>query len=165
MFLSQKRKLISPDSKSHLTPGLEKILEIIVHKCVCTQRRLADAMQKKSQQLSVTGKKVALITFCFIGIAVSIYAFTEDIFDKSNRAHFKISPIAISKNVLEENDRTSNILFDSEFNKIEQFKKYIDSLSNSISGQKIKDSILKFRPFFMDSINQFENLYLNKTDK
>jgi hypothetical protein len=165
MFLSQKRKSISPDSKSHLTPGLEKILEIIVHKCVCTQRRLADAMQKKSQQLSVTGKKVALITFCFIGIAASIYAFTEDIFDKSNRAHFKISPIAISKNVLEENDRTSNILFDSEFNKIEQFKKYIDSLSNSISGQKIKDSILKFRPLIMDSINQFEKLYLNKTDK
>jgi hypothetical protein len=164
MFLSKKRKSISPD-KSYLTPSLEKFLEIIAHKCVRTQRRLADAMQKKSQQLSVTGKKVALITFCFIGIAVSIYAFTEDIFDKSNRAHFKISPIAISKNVLEENDRTSNILFDSEFNKIEQFKKYIDSLSNSISGQKIKDSILKFRPFLMDSINQFENLYLNNTDK
>jgi hypothetical protein len=164
MFLSKKRKSISPD-KSYLTPGLEKFLEIIAHKCVRTQRRLADAMQKKSQRLSVTGKKVALITFCFIGIAASIYALTEDIFDKSNRAHFKISPTDISKNVLEENDRTSNILFDSEFNKIEQFKKYIDSLSNSISGQKIKDSILKFRPFLMDSINQFENLYLNKTDK
>jgi hypothetical protein len=164
MFLSKKRKSISPD-KSYLTPSLEKFLEIIAHKCVRTQRRLADAMQKKSQRLSVTGKKVALITFCFIGIAASIYALTEDIFDKSNRAHFKIYPISISKNVVEENDRTSNMLFDSEFNKIEQFKKYIDSLSNSISGQKIKDSILKFRPFLMDSIKQFENLYLNKTDK
>lgn len=159
MFLSKKRKLISSESDTQQIPGLQKPLEIIAHKCIRTQSRVATAMQKGSEHLSVTGKKLALITFCFIGIAASIYAFTESIFYKKNSNHFLVSPIPIPKNALEKDDRTSDILSVTEFNQIENFQKYIDSLSKSISGQKIKDSILKFRPLLMDSIHQLEKLY------
>lgn len=159
MFLSKKIKPISSEMDTPQIPVLQKLLVIIAHKCIRTQSRVATAMQKGSEHLSVTGKKLALITFCFIGVAASIYAFTENIFYKKNSNHFLISPIAISKNALQKDNTSVGILSVTEFNKIENFKKYIDSLSKSISGQKVKDSILKFRPLLMDSINQLEKLY------
>jgi len=159
MFLSKKRKSISSEMDTSQIPGLQKLLEIIAHKCIHTQSRVATTMQKGSEHLSATGKKLALITFCFIGVAASIYAFTENIFYEKNSNHFLISPIAISKNALEKDNRTSDVLSVREFNQIENFKKYIDSLSKSISGQRIKDSILKLRPLLIDSINELEKLY------
>lgn len=159
MFLSKKRKSISLERGTRPIPNLQELLEIIVHKCIRTQCKLADAMQKGSEHLSVTGKKLALISFCIIGVTASIYAFAENFFSKIHPTHFSVSSIATSKKTFEINDRTADILSDSEFNKIENFKKYIDSLSNSISGQKVKDSILKFRPLLMDSISQLEKLY------
>jgi len=159
MFLSKKRKSISSEMNISQITGLQKLVEIIAHKCIHTQSRVAASMLKGSEHLSVTGKKLALLTFCFIGVAASIYAFAQNIFYKKKSTHLLLSPISITKHVFEKDNRTSNILPENELNKIENFQKYIDSLSKSVSGQKVKDSILKFRPLLMDSINQLEKLY------
>jgi hypothetical protein len=159
MLSSKKTKPFSFGADAEEKPGLEKVFEIIVKKSIRTQKRLANALQKTSESLSVTGKKFALIIFCFIGIAASIYAFAENIFYKKKLTHLLVSPISISKDVFENDNRTSDILPETELIKIENFQKYIDSLSKSVSGQKVKDSILKFRPLLMDSINQLEKLY------
>jgi hypothetical protein len=159
MFLSKKRKSVSSENDIHQLLGLQKLFEMIAPKCIGIQNRVAAAMQKGSEHLSVTGKKVALMTFCFISVAASIYAFSENIFYKKKSTHLLLSPISITKHVFEKDNRTSDILPETELNKIENFQKYIDSLSKSVSGQKVKDSILKFRPLLMDSINQLEKLY------
>jgi hypothetical protein len=160
MFLSKKRKSISSEAPDTLEKsGLQKLLEIVSHKCIRLQSRVAAAMQKGSEHLSVTGKKLALIIFCLIGIAASVYVFTVNILYKKDLRHIPVSLMTIPKNVFENDNKTFETLPTVEYNKIETFTKYIDSLSNSISGQKVKDSILKFRPFLMDSIRQIETLY------
>jgi len=159
MFLSKKRKVIPSEAQTGTLSGVERIAQLIAQKFMRVQRKLSDEMQKKAEHLSVTGKKMCLIIFSLIGIGISIYIITGNIFYKSTLPHFFLSPIPISKHVLENANRNSVIIPKAEFNKIENFKKYIDSLSKSTSGINIKDSILKSRPLLMDSVNQLVELY------
>lgn len=161
MFLvSKKRKSFSPEVADKGISGQEKLVQQIVYTCIRTQDRLANAMQKESEHLSATGKKLALIMFCFIGVCSSIYLITVNIFYKNNSSDLLIISIPLPKHVFENDENRNHVIIsETEFKKIENFKKYMDSLSKSISGDKIKDSILKFRPLLMDSVMQLEKLY------
>lgn len=159
MFLSKKQKMVPSGTQTERTLGLELIAQLIVQKFTRAQRKLSEEMQKEVENLSVAGKKMFLILFCLIGIGVSIYVIAENILYKNTLPRALLSPIPISNDVFENVNRNSVIIPKTEFNKIENFKKYIDSLSKSTSGNRIKDSILKFRPLLMDSVNQFVELY------
>lgn len=159
MLLFKKRKTFASPVNILGTSGVESTLQLITQKCVQVQTRLADAMQKESERLSAAGKKLALAIYCIISISLSIYLITENFFYKINSRHILFSPISVSKHVFENDVINSVLLPDSEYNKIQLFTKYIDSLSRSISGERIKDSILKFRPFLMDSIHEIERIY------
>jgi len=159
MLLTKKIKSIYSERPSEQIPSLQKLCNLVADKCFEEQKRMADVMQKGSEHLSITGKKFVLMIFCFVGIGASIYASTENIFFKKHPFHLTNSSIALSKNALEKGFKTSDFLSETEFDKIQNFKNYIDSLSKSTAGKKIKDSILKNRPLLMDSINQLEKLF------
>ena len=159
MFLSKKRKVIPSEAQAGNPSGVERIAQLIAQKSTRIQRKLSNKMQKKAERLSVISKKICLIIFSLIGIGISIYIITGNIFYKSTLPHFFLSRIPISKHVLENENRNSVTIPKSELNKIEDFKKYIDSLAKSTSGNKVKDSILKSRPLLMDSVNQLVELY------
>lgn len=159
MLLTKKIKSIYSGRSSEQIPVLQKLCNLVSDKCIEHQRKMANTLQKGSEHLSITGKKLVLMIFCFVGIGASIYASTENIFFKKHPFHLINSSISLSKNALEKGFKTSDFLSEKEFNKIENFKNYIDTLSNSTSGKKIKDSILQNRPLLMDSINQLEKLY------
>jgi len=46
--------------------------------------------------------------------------------------------------------------------RIENFKRYLDSLDHTESGKRIRDSLLLRRPGLLDSIQQIETIYCNK---
>jgi hypothetical protein len=43
--------------------------------------------------------------------------------------------------------------------RIQRFRHYIDSLSASANGRKLRDSLFKKRPGLLDSLRQIENIY------
>ena len=160
MILSKKRKALSSEVSDKGISAKEKVVQMIVYTCIRTQDRLASAMQKESEHLSATGKKLALIMFCLIGVCSSIYLITVNIFYKKNSSDLLITSIPLPKHVFENDENRNHVIIsETEFKKIENFKNYMDSLSKSTSGQNIKDSILKSRPLLMDSVLQLEKLY------
>jgi hypothetical protein len=50
-----------------------------------------------------------------------------------------------------------------EFQRIENFKSYLDSLAKTNAGKRIFDSIIANRPGLIDSLSIVENLYQTQT--
>lgn len=56
-------------------------------------------------------------------------------------------------------------LFSKEYQKIQDFNKYMDSLANTAAGRKVRDSILDARPGLLDSVASIEAYYRSKLNK
>lgn len=146
----------------------EKLANTIVTKSLQLQERWAAFMQRKTEQLSDRSKKYTIVLFCLLAGGYSLYTIGESlsINKKKSIAITSIkTPNHITQKGGEINDGTITIS-EHEFNKIQTFKSYMDSLGKSVTGRKIADSILLNRPGLMDSIIQLERLYhLNQSKK
>ena len=65
----------------------------------------------------------------------------------------------------DEKTKATVIITKEEYDKIQRFRKYMDSLPRSLSGKKLYESILINRPRLMDSIILIENIYQSQTKK
>jgi hypothetical protein len=52
-----------------------------------------------------------------------------------------------------------------EFQRIENFKIYLDSLVESKAGKRIYDSVIAHRPGLIDSLSILENVYQSQTSE
>ena len=55
--------------------------------------------------------------------------------------------------------KNDNIISKEEYEDIQAFKLYMDSLQSSSKGKVLYDSIMQARPQLMDSIHLVENMY------
>lgn len=61
--------------------------------------------------------------------------------------------------------KTNTNLLSRDYQKIQDFNKYMDSLANTAAGRKVRDSILDARPGLLDSIVSLEAYYRYKLNK
>jgi hypothetical protein len=144
-----------------------KIAYSIVSKCIRLQSRLADYMQRKSDRLSGRVKKYGLISFCLVAGGGSLYSIVESFRTAGNYA-FSVAPIKVLEHATktgEANKQPLIIITEDAFEKVQRFRYYMDSLSRSSSGKRIRDSILAARPGLLDSVQIIELIYYTKTDK
>lgn len=145
----------------------EKLASSIVSACIRFQQRWADFMQCHTERLSRNGKLIVLSLFCLTAGSLSIYLIASSV--TSHKAssftviHFKKYPYAAKSG--DENTKALVIVSKAEYEKIQRFKFYMDSLARSPSGKRLHDSIIIHRPGLMDSILLIEKIYQSQRSK
>lgn len=105
-----------------------------------------------------------VILFCFIVItgSCSIYLIVTS-FSNNTTKNITVIPITKPNNStpLEKEIIPLNGIIRSktEFVKIIQFRRYLDSLGRSPTGKKMYDSIVQYHPGILDSLAVVENFY------
>ena len=108
--------------------------------------RCAGYLQRKSELLSVKGKKILLAVFCLLFAGSSLYVMLYSItHSTSNLKVIQIHTIATIK--LPENKVIAVAITKEAFERVERYKNLIT------------DSIKLARPQLMDSIKEFEHIY------
>lgn len=124
------------------------------------QRIWADMMAKHTGTFSRKTWIMSLVFFILFGSGCSIYLIVRAISGES-KAMVPVSRIKKPAHVTE-TDETDNISVQekgAEYERVKQFRLYMDSLARSPSGRIIYDSIIQSRPGLMDSVRFIEIYY------
>jgi hypothetical protein len=151
MKLWKKNKRVERELPSFINVGLYRFNQKLI--------AFAAYLQHKTNSYSKGSKKLVLLLFIIVFVTKSITLFVHSI-KGSQKKSIAISRI---KTIPVEREEPQTLLITkSEFLKIQKFKYYIDSLSTTAKGKKIKDSLLINRPQLMDSVNFLVSLYLEQ---
>lgn len=145
----------------------ERLANSIVSACLRFQQRWADFMQHHTERFSRNGKFIVLSLFCLTAGSLSIYLIASSVVKRKASSftviHLKKPPYTVRSG--DENTKASVIVSKAEYEKIQRFGFYMDSLARSPSGKELHDSILIHRPGLMDSILLIENIYQSQIKK
>lgn len=124
------------------------------------QTRWAVWMSGRTNQFSRRTWVTLLILFVLSGGVCCIYIAASS-FRYGDKRTLSITPINKPKHVIKMGEATviSTKLPEKEYNRIKQFRLYMDSLARSPGGKEIYDSIIANRPGLMDSVRFIENYY------
>ncbi len=146
---------------------LRILLKRFIDLCHEMQIRIAQSLQISFERLSPWAKNVCVIFFllscmttftCIIASSIKIRSPVNKQFYLIN---FERAQIANKVRM----DLPTHLLNAPDEKRIRQFRKYMDSLSQSKSGSVLRDSILKARPGLMDSIRRLENILYSTNEK
>lgn len=161
LFKKQKKKVESGNTVS------DKVAGKIANAGIAVHNKFAKGMGKIFANMNTKRLKVYLIIFCICCGGYSIYLFTDAIVspDANNKA-IQIDKASIPK-YFDNNGgdviSPDNSVDEETFNKIRQFKKYLDSLKQN--GSYLYDSIVTARPFLMDTVVMLEQIYYSQKQK
>jgi hypothetical protein len=145
------------NQRHHKQNGQEnKLAENIVYRCIKVQIKTSKFLQKKSEMLPLKVKRLIVIVFCLISFGSCIYVLTNSFYRHPEKL-LSIARIEVSRQTESINQKPS--LSKEEFEKIQKFRSYLDSLIQSKPGKRIHDSIIAHRPGLIDSLSIVENLY------
>ena len=123
----------------------------IKNRYLSLKRRIADALQKKSDKLSVKSKKLLLFLFCFVFASASIVTIVSAVTAKTKHVALQ----AKMPRIIQQKEQPSlPFISKQEFMRIEDFKKRVYLLPKYSF-----DSFMAARPKLMDSIQQIEQYY------
>ncbi len=112
--------------------ALKRIAESInnrLHKC-------AEHLQKRTEHLSMQTKRLCLFLFCLLFGSISVCVIIKSFTDRENT--LSIHAITVPAYIDKSNDDLlpeQIIISEKEFNRIEFFKHYMDSLQKSETGK------------------------------
>ena len=149
------------------TTNQERTAGRIVQNCIRVQAEWASFLQHHSEKFSCRTKKYSLLLFCVVSVESSLYVFMEG-FRGSTPKIIPVAQIDVPLHAVEsgkENISSFLLITRGEFNRIEKFSRYIDSLGLSKEGRRLRDSILSYRPGLMDSIGIIKKIYQSQSLK
>jgi hypothetical protein len=145
----------------------ERIAERIVRSCIRWQTKWAAWMQRKAECLSDKGKVRVLLLFCLLAGGYSSYLAIGS-FSGNQAVPFPVSFLKQPGHIQQfgdESPRASPIISKEEYQRVRQFRQYLDSFAQTAVGKNLHDSMLASRPGFMDSVIHLENLYRSQIKK
>lgn len=144
----------------------DRIANSIVITCICLQQRWVAFMQRYAERLSTKWKAIILSVFCLCTGGFSFFLIAKSL-TSNNIISFNVTQFKSSfpAKLGDELSKPGVIITKEEYEKIEHFKQYVDSLAVSPSGKKLHDSILISRPGLVDSIIFLENIYQSQVKK
>ncbi|HWI93875.1 MAG TPA: hypothetical protein VNT20_21495 [Flavisolibacter sp.] len=151
MKLWRKNKKLKREIPSFLTAALARVNGRLIS--------IANFLQQKTNNYSPKKKKLLLLLFVIAFLTESSNITIQSLTRKT-KTSFTVTRI---KPILIESDKTvAPVVTKTEFLRIQRFRNYIDSLSTTTQGKKLKESLLHSRPELMDSVNFLINLYLEQ---
>lgn len=161
-WLFRKKKIANAVKED---TALEGVTNSIVSVCLHFQRKWADLMQRYSERLPQGSKLIILFMFCLIASISSLYLIFSSVMHQSTSSiaitHFKAALFTGKSG--DENTKATGIVAKAEYERIQHFQFYMDSLAGSSYGRKIYDSILNQRPGLIDSVLLIENVYQSQS--
>ncbi|SRR5258708_866438 len=153
------KKELTTDDRKPAFPILEKLEALKI--------KSADGLGKITRNWSKKKWKIALILFCLITGGASSYIIVSSVIGKQSQNQIPVTKISVPENVTNQDVPSSPgfTITDQEYSKIQEFRQYFDSLNNSFSGKKLRDSILRARHGLLDSVRLIEELYLLQKNK
>ncbi|TXI87455.1 MAG: hypothetical protein E6Q36_07425 [Chryseobacterium sp.] len=149
------------NKKEQSSPSVFQKISTAVEKF---HRRWANYLNRKTENIKTSTLKVLLFIFCALFGSICIYTGLDAIRQPSTV--IKVDKIQFPSHTIIKNEGTahqqSEILSAQEYENIQSFKRYMDSLKNDKSGKASYDSIITERPGLMDSISLAESLYLKQ---
>ncbi len=145
----------------------ERVATNIANKFIRIQQQWALTMQRLTERLSRTAKKIALTAFCLLSGGYSIYLMTGRFTTQQGKS-LSITTIQLPGYPRKNPDyrkRNYPRAAAPEYLKIKQFILYLDSLSQNQQGKKVADSILTSPPGLKDSVAIIEKLYQLQSSK
>lgn len=128
--------------------------------------RLANKLQDRSERLSILTKKWMLALFLVIFGGASVLIAWRSISARTGRAAVSVQSITPCPLTMGSGDpdplSPSGGISRKEYEMVQSFHHYLDSLGTSSIGAHVRDSILRARPGLMDSITIIERRYLEK---
>lgn len=142
-------------------PKQEGIAERIVSRLLSIQCKASEFLEAKFEALPGNTKRFLVVAFCLIGSSCSVFLIFKSF---SNRAPKPISITAlkvISQAELKGRQplHLGHEMAKEGFEKVRQFRMYLDTLAKSEQGKKRVDSILIQRSGLIDSLTILENMY------
>lgn len=129
------------------------------------QRQCADYLNRKTEMYSKRSKQIVLAAFCLLFGSSSIYIIFQAIESPSGK--ITIEKMSFPKYATGSDTARSfqpiPVLTEKQHQRIQRFRKYMDSLQTTKAGQIKYDSIIKARPGLMDSIDFIEQVYREQT--
>ncbi len=154
----RKRKTYISDNENAAQEGF---VNSSVSACIRFQQRWANCMQQFTERLSRNGKLIALSLFCVTAGSLSVYLIVSGMISRKPSSftviHIRRTPNSVKAG--DENIKASVIVSKAEYEKIQRFRFYMDSLARSPSGKEIYGSILCQRPGLIDSILLVEKFF------
>jgi hypothetical protein len=158
LFKKQKK------SEGALNPVTDKVAGRIARAGIWIQARFASNMNNLFASMKPQKLKIVLLLFCVACGGYSLYLIGEAITSQGTKqSRLKIEQVRIPKHLNNSNDemmQRENTVDEQTYQKIQQFKRYMDSLKTH-DGNKY-DSILAARPFLMDTVVMMEEIYYSQ---
>lgn len=146
-------------------PTISQAVEDAPHEAKYSARTLqkgwANWMSKRTSNFKRRHWLIALALFIFAAGGYNCYLIIDSFFSKG-RVIFSIYPIHRLLFFQETGEAVVDPDFQlppGEYERIHEFRLYMDSLATSLSGKKVHDSILLYRPGLMDSVLFIEKYY------
>lgn len=144
----------------------QKITEKIINRWMQIKLKWSVYLQAKTTDFSVQSKRISLAVFCILFGGLSIYTIISSFIDNNKINLLSIHHITMPAYINRSGDEklnSDNIISKREYEHIQSFKLYMDSLQTSSKGKVIYDSIMQARPHLMDSIHLVENMYQSQS--
>ena len=156
LFRKINRKAGEHPLKDKVARGITKFL-------LRMQTKFSEFMNANTKNIPVKRLKIFLIAFCLFGGGFSLYLIAESIFkEDKQQPQIKIDKVNVPKYYHQRGSdelQTEQYMDEETFRGIESFERYMDSLKQTESGQKLHDSILIIRPGLIDSIRMLKEIY------
>ena len=123
-------------------------------------RQLSDYLERRSNTLSIKTKRIGFFSFCLLFGTVSLIVLLKGFFSNNSSVAFtSITVPAYAGKPNKDFHNDESVISKEEFEHIEVFKHYLDSLKGTRSGKLLFDSLMIARPHLLDSISLLENMY------
>jgi len=161
------KKFKKAEISQHASLGWDKVASKIVVTLIGMQTKFSDRVSKRLSNMTIKKIKIIFIFFCLTTGGFSGYLIVNAITRPGkNMGVYKPGKLERPKYYDRTGDElilTENYINEELFYKIQKFKKYMDSLKQMKSYTY--DSILKARPFLLDSIEMIEEIYYSQQQK
>ena len=128
-----------------LSEAQNRIARNIVYRCIRWQAEWADWMQYNTELLSARGKVMVLSLFCLLAGGYSLYLIASSFSGKPVLPLTRIGQPRQVHSPGNVNPRASVVTAEEEYQAMQRYRQYIDSLAQTSSGKKLNDSVLLFR--------------------
>ena len=126
-------------------------------KITALQKSFAARLSACESKISLKQKKMLLVLFCFLFCLASIYIVVATLTRRFSGSGLPVNPISIPYHIGKSFHQPGAVIDEKTFNRVEQFKRFLDSLKVNNSGRYTE--IMNTRPHLYDSIVAFENIY------
>jgi hypothetical protein len=138
------------------------IIANMTDKLVRAQHKIADQLNEKAVAWQPAQVKLALVLFCLLSSIICLAIMTHAILASKPGNTIIVKQMPARWHIgHRENEITipDHFISKQEYDRLEQFRAYMDSLDNSADGRQTKERLLNQRPKLLDSLAMVEQLY------